>query len=340
MKNIKNKIAATVTSGALLLSAFTPVALADINVDISRNGSRSDNTVSIRQESSTRVSQSNNADINNNISINSNTGGNRISDNIRGNSHIESGNSNSTIGIANFANLNYLRLNHNNQSWNMETSSNGYGDKNQGYQNEDYKDDKDERQTDWKANYRDDKKDHQEKDESNHEMNPGYSNHDYDNEGDKKDDYNHNDSDYGDHKQHSGGYDEDKHHEDQGDESDEYSDYHLEALLDGHQEVPGPGDSDGKGWAKVKIVPVNRELCIELHVNNIEPVTAAHIHKGPEGVAGPVVVNLPKPDAEGYVHACINADRDILEEIENEPSLYYINIHNEDYPNGAVRGQL
>ncbi|HVF69313.1 MAG TPA: CHRD domain-containing protein [Xanthomonadales bacterium] len=114
----------------------------------------------------------------------------------------------------------------------------------------------------------------------------------------------------------------------------------LHTFMTGGQEVPTPGDPDGFGTAKVKVHPAAGKLCVSLWVKNIEPATAAHIHEAPVGVAGPVVVALPTPNAQGFASGCVDVASSELTEIKNNPSDYYVNVHNAPYPGGAVRGQL
>jgi len=114
----------------------------------------------------------------------------------------------------------------------------------------------------------------------------------------------------------------------------------LKADLTGSQEVPGPGDPNGSGKAKVKLSPNQSEVCVELHVKDIMPATAAHIHEAPRGSSGPVVIHLPTPNGDGYAKGCVSADSNEVMDILENPDHYYVNIHNSEYPNGAVRGQL
>ena len=111
------------------------------------------------------------------------------------------------------------------------------------------------------------------------------------------------------------------------------------ARLTGAEEVPGPGDPDGTGTADVTIIDATDNLCYELKVANIAPATAAHIHRGARGVAGPPVVTL-EPPTDGEQDKCMVAPQAIADEIEANPSNFYVNVHNAEYPNGAVRGQL
>jgi hypothetical protein len=125
-----------------------------------------------------------------------------------------------------------------------------------------------------------------------------------------------------------------------GDGMMHHNGWKLHTFMNGSQEVPGPGDPDGWGRAKVRVNPTAEQLCVDMWVKNIMPATAAHIHEAPAGVAGPVVVTLPTPNADGYASGCVSVDSNELMEIKNDPSDYYVNVHNAAYPNGAVRGQL
>ena len=111
------------------------------------------------------------------------------------------------------------------------------------------------------------------------------------------------------------------------------------ATLSGAAEVPGPGDPDGSGSATLQLNPGQGEICYQLAVANIAPATAAHIHVGDVGVAGPVVVPLAAPTS-GSSSACAAVDRDLVLAILRNPAAYYVNVHNAEFPAGAVRGQL
>ena len=111
------------------------------------------------------------------------------------------------------------------------------------------------------------------------------------------------------------------------------------ASMTGSQEVPGPGDPDGSGTAEVTVVNASDSVCYELNVHNIAPATAAHIHRGAPGVAGPPVVTLEAP-TDGTSDGCIVTPTDLAAEIEANPAAFYVNVHNAEYPDGAIRGQL
>ena len=115
----------------------------------------------------------------------------------------------------------------------------------------------------------------------------------------------------------------------------------LEAHLTGEKEVPGPGDPNGRGEAEVKVY--KEKECYELTFKRIAPATAAHIHKGGPNVAGPVVVPLferPNNPVERHISRCVDISRSLSEALREHPGRYYVNVHNEPYPDGAIRGQL
>ena len=120
--------------------------------------------------------------------------------------------------------------------------------------------------------------------------------------------------------------------------------------LDGAQEAPGPGDADGRGT--FVIVAFDDRLCYALNARHIDPAFAAHIHRAPVGVPGPIVIGLIAP-TENASADCIEAVPDDtagnpnsllteseLAEILGNPEMFYVNVHNAAFPAGAIRAQL
>lgn len=109
--------------------------------------------------------------------------------------------------------------------------------------------------------------------------------------------------------------------------------------LTGPAEVPGPGDPDATGEAKILIVPANGLVCWQLSWENVNgTVVAAHIH-GPADVteSAGVLVPLSVDPAKG----CTRVDPELAATIAGDPSNYYVNVHSTpDFPGGAIRGQL
>jgi hypothetical protein len=113
----------------------------------------------------------------------------------------------------------------------------------------------------------------------------------------------------------------------------------VHAQMTGEKEVPGPGDPNGFGTATIALFPSSGKICYTLTAFRIAPANAAHIHEGPRGVAGPVVVDL-RPPTFGISGGCTSADPELVGDIAANPSEYYVNVHNVPYPSGAIRGQL
>ena len=113
----------------------------------------------------------------------------------------------------------------------------------------------------------------------------------------------------------------------------------LTTTLTGAEEVPGPGDPDGTGFAAVTVNPGKGLVCYELSVSGIAPATGAHIHEAPFGEAGPVIVGLKAP-TDGSSSDCVEVGRALAKDLLKNPADYYVNVHNKEYPAGALRGQL
>jgi hypothetical protein len=109
--------------------------------------------------------------------------------------------------------------------------------------------------------------------------------------------------------------------------------------LTGSAEIPGPGDQDGRGTAILTLHPDKGEVCYNLTVVNIQTATAAHIHEGVVGKAGSVKVELEAPKT-GTATGCKQVDATLLQTIIQNPANYYVNVHNTEFPQGAIRGQL
>lgn len=116
----------------------------------------------------------------------------------------------------------------------------------------------------------------------------------------------------------------------------------VETRLSGAEEVPGPGDPNGKGWISLDVYRTGT-ICYEAKTQAIAGVAAAHIHEAPAGSAGGVVVDL-RPDLADRTgnmwSYCVSTTPEVAAEIIAEPTDYYVNVHNAAYPAGAIRGQL
>ena len=114
---------------------------------------------------------------------------------------------------------------------------------------------------------------------------------------------------------------------------------------------------NGSGTARVTLNPGQREVCWEVMVAGLTaPVFASHIHKLPAvGVNGPIVVpffGFSTPSSASSFSGCTeNVDRTLIEDIQDNPAGYYVNVHTTcagqpvppcgpDFPVSAVRGPL
>lgn len=112
----------------------------------------------------------------------------------------------------------------------------------------------------------------------------------------------------------------------------------LAAGLNGAREIPGPGDRNGSGLARVTVDTATGEICYSLTVRNIAPATAAHIHEASRHQAGGVVQPLAAP-SDGTSSGCV-VNADLAAALDADPAAFYVNVHNAEFPAGAVRGQL
>lgn len=114
-------------------------------------------------------------------------------------------------------------------------------------------------------------------------------------------------------------------------------------MLSGKNEIPGPGDAKGYGVAGISFDGNTKSITFEVMVADIKlPATASHIHKSAAGTSGSVVVDAKgAPDAQGmFKNTVTGVDAALFDDIVKNPTGYYYNVHNADFPAGAIRGQL
>jgi hypothetical protein len=126
----------------------------------------------------------------------------------------------------------------------------------------------------------------------------------------------------------------------------------FRARLTGAEVVP-PVTSDAHGTARFRLSQDGTQLRYRIRVRDIDKVTAAHLHLGPRGQNGPVVVELNIEQRPGRDRArgrgTIQASdlqgplqgeplRDLIAALENGD--VYVNVQTSVFPKGEVRGQL
>lgn len=118
--------------------------------------------------------------------------------------------------------------------------------------------------------------------------------------------------------------------------------FFYQAPAVGSQEVP---PVDAQGGAYVGLIGDDDRVCSFTFAEGLSgPATGMHIHDGAAGTNGPVVVTLPTPEEieEGFSFqiGCGDAAPAVVDDIEANPSEYYVNIHTEAHPDGEFRGQV
>lgn len=109
--------------------------------------------------------------------------------------------------------------------------------------------------------------------------------------------------------------------------------------LTGAEEVPGPGDPDATGTARVTVNTASGQVCVNLTTTGLEPLAGLHIHEGATGVSGPVRVDFAVTSGTS-VAKCVTTTPAQAQEIVDTPADYYLNAHTATFPDGAIRGQL
>ena len=116
----------------------------------------------------------------------------------------------------------------------------------------------------------------------------------------------------------------------------------VSAKLSGKAEEPGPGDDDGSGEAVLSLKKKKKKISFNISFEGIQDPVMGHIHKGTRKVAGPIKVTLFDEPAgvTSPESGTVKAKKKLIKKIKNDPNGWYVNLHNSDFPDGAIRGQL
>lgn len=112
--------------------------------------------------------------------------------------------------------------------------------------------------------------------------------------------------------------------------------------LRAERETPTPGPPGGTGSFVVSFNEARNEVTWAIGVAGIgSNIILSHIHRGAEGVAGPVEINFNPTYVNGQASGVVSGvDPALANEIINNPAGFYVNVHTSEFPAGAVRGQL
>ncbi len=114
----------------------------------------------------------------------------------------------------------------------------------------------------------------------------------------------------------------------------------LSAVLNGDAETP-PITTTATGRGSIVLDPTQMSLNYTLSAQDIVSVTAAHIHRGPVGIGGPVVAPLPGAavlSSGGVLSGTLPTTPEMLNDLMC--GNLYFNVHTTDRPAGEIRGQI
>ena len=134
------------------------------------------------------------------------------------------------------------------------------------------------------------------------------------------------------------------------------ADVGMHATLSGGEETPNPLLTGAVGAVQIYVDTENMEITVEMRVFNLPTgTTASHIHVGPKGISGPVVIDFP-------IGRGITGDTTLKFRVHDGPAFHprpdigivtfadaiqaivggnaYVNVHTTANPGGEIRGQL
>jgi hypothetical protein len=114
-------------------------------------------------------------------------------------------------------------------------------------------------------------------------------------------------------------------------------------LSGAEQSETHPGDPDGTGFVTFTLYPDKAQICYTVSFANIENTAGwlAHIHKAPRGSTQLVpTYDFSRVRPTSPASGCNPADPFSMAEIINNPIGFYAQLHNQEYPEGVIRGQL
>lgn len=117
----------------------------------------------------------------------------------------------------------------------------------------------------------------------------------------------------------------------------------LETPISGAEQAEtSAADPDGTGHAAVTLYPDAAQACYVVSFANINatPAIAGHIHKAPRGQSNVAPLVSMEHAGPSPATGCRPLDPVTMDDLIANPTAYYVQLHNTDFPGGVMRGQL
>ncbi|MBX7531813.1 CHRD domain-containing protein [Qipengyuania sp. 1XM1-15A] len=111
----------------------------------------------------------------------------------------------------------------------------------------------------------------------------------------------------------------------------------LSANLYGEDVVGGGAGEEAYGDFNAYAEPAAQSLCYYLEAKGVGEVTSAHVHSGKRGKNGRELVALQMSAMD---ETCTGVSGETIDAMIARPADYYVDVHTDAYPRGALRGQL
>lgn len=114
----------------------------------------------------------------------------------------------------------------------------------------------------------------------------------------------------------------------------------LNVPLTGAADSSLHGGPDGAPTLRLNLKPNQNKICYELAGTGVSSgVSTIQIHSGAMDQVGPSVLSFTTTGAESN-NDCATLEHDRVMDIVRNPENYYATVDNNDFPNGALHGQL
>jgi hypothetical protein len=112
--------------------------------------------------------------------------------------------------------------------------------------------------------------------------------------------------------------------------------------LTGAAVAPQKGDPDASGTATITLDDANKRICVTIELKGIDGLGPVHLSRASAGEEGPIVAELSDPSVKDLSkRRCVPTQPpQIFADVVDDPSDFYVIVRNQEFPLGALRGQL